>query len=576
MKQYWSVIFLLLVITIARAEDGLNLLRNGNFEEGQSGWFLKGADRCKSEVTLAGQEKFNRSLRLDVTPQAKDMPWSVVLRQAIGAPLQKGKTLKIKVWLRSPEQVQVTTFIEGGAAPYPKTLNATLTLTPQWQEYEIKSECNQDFAPGGANCGFFLSHGKGSVRIGDVRLYQTDKAESPKSDRPKIEPPKTAPPKTETPKVVGPLLAPPEPEAKVEAILANGDFAADLNGWTLPQEQTLIAEVTAPAPGELPAELPNILKLTVQPPASTRLFDPKYLLSQTLTSPLRLGDGLRLLFRARAAQGGQLGVQAGTLGSSAAFMKTLVDISPVFKEYEVRGVCGISTKAGESKISLWNGAREGTIEIAGVRLERVPRVPAGWADAPPIFNLQNLLKTDEFTDATIDPNTRFFQQNVAGWAMQRSDGVMNEVVEAQAGPYTSVLRTTFATGTPGKPIYYNMNQSFRTPPLTGEVFAFKFWARSTGENEVMVIITQQEKRVRAAPGETAPKPRDRQAIQTRITISGGWKEYIVRPDARIIQRILNDPFPTEQGHIMMGFIKPDNTVVEVTGLRLALERPTVP
>ncbi|HEY0075623.1 MAG TPA: carbohydrate binding domain-containing protein, partial [Abditibacteriaceae bacterium] len=134
MKVWFCCLILLLSLAPLNAQEAPNLLRNSGFEEGLSAWFLKGADRVKTEFSVTSHEKFQRALRLDVTPQAKDMPWSVVLRQEIGAPLPKGKQLTLKAWLRSPEKMQVTAFVEGAKAPYVKTLTATITLTPEWQE----------------------------------------------------------------------------------------------------------------------------------------------------------------------------------------------------------------------------------------------------------------------------------------------------------------------------------------------------------------------------------------------------------------------------------------------------------
>ena len=142
----------------------------------------------------------------------------------------------LKVWLRSPEQVQITAFVENAAPPYDKSLTATFRLTNEWQEYEIKGLCKDNMPPGGANCGFFLSHSKGTIRLADVRLFQTDKIEERKLSRPKlsrrkrelqkIEPPKIELPKTNTPPRVQPKTA------VIETLLEDEDFEDGVAGWS--------------------------------------------------------------------------------------------------------------------------------------------------------------------------------------------------------------------------------------------------------------------------------------------------------------------------------------------------------
>lgn len=364
----------LLFCTALRADEvpnGPNLLRNPDFAASLDGWFLKGGDRCKSEVLVAAQEKFSRALRLDVTPLANDKAWSVVLRQSIGAPLQKGKKLTLKVWLRSPEKVQVTAFIEGAAAPYPKTLSSTLTLGTQWQEYEITSECNQDFGPGTANCGFYLSHGKGSIRLADVRLFQSDKAETPKTTSPKVEPPKAETPKVEPTKIIAPPIpglpvaprpdaAPPLQNFNLASLLAAEDFtgaqwdaeAVPLNqtlaGWQVrrdPQTQVEVVDVEAGAAGDFK----KALRLTFTPPE-----DPKkyfgYGIFQPFRTPLLSNQTFVLRFWARSTTQNMLQVMSNqeeklaplapgetrTRINSRGALSAYLPLTPKWTEYTVR------------------------------------------------------------------------------------------------------------------------------------------------------------------------------------------------------------------------------------------------
>jgi hypothetical protein len=150
-----------------------------------------------------------------------------------------------------------------------------------------------------------------------------------------------------------------------------------------------------------------------------------------------------------------------------------------------------------------------------------------------------------------------------------------ELVEAQAGPYRNALRLTFAPPDASKPIGYGFSQHFRTPPLTGEVFAFKFWARSTVENSLHIIADQSENYKKTAPGEKPTPPRRRSILSSTVPINADWNEYTVRPTRRMLQTLRQDPFPTVAGSCNISFFQGAG-VVEITGFRLALERPAEP
>ena len=581
--------FLFLVSSSAYAADAPNLLRNNQFEKELDGWFLKGADRCKSEATVTSHEKFQRALRLDVTPQAKDMPWSVVLRQTVGAPLQKGKQLVLKAWLRSPEQVQITAFVENAAPPYDKSLTATFRLTSEWQEYEIKGLCKEDMPPGGANCGFFLSHSKGTIRLADVRLFQTDKpVEAPQIEAPKIEPPKVelpviTPPKVETPpieppKIEPPIITPPTPAQVVEPLLEEEDFERQLTSWTLPENGTLKAEIAAANAGELPEQWTRVLKLSSDVPFDMATLRQRTI-SQKLIAAVAPGNGLQVKFWARGPRGARMDVRVGTSTNPAMLMGAQLDIKTEWKAYELRSIARTSLGAGQGQLSLVNGAVEGPLEIAGLQMERVSNVPRDWADAPPVFNLENLLQSEDFANGRWDANSKYMQQTVSGWPLMKAPGVTPEIVEADAGPYKSALRLTFNPPDPNKPLYYSLFQPFRTPPLTGEVFAFKFWARSTTENQLQIIVDQSEKRAPTPAGQTPDRAtplKHRTALMNYVPVSGDWREYTMRPDARLLKQLREkQDFSTEIGTCRINFMKPASTF-EITGFRLALEQPAEP
>ncbi len=579
--------FLFLVASATYAADAPNLLRNNQFVKELDSWFLKGADRCKSEATVTSHEKFQRALRLDVTPQAKDMPWSVVLRQTIGAPLQKGKQLVLKAWLRSPEQVQITAFVENAAPPYDKSLTATFRLTNEWQEYEIKGIIKEDLPPGGANCGFFLSHSKGTIRLADVRLFQTDKPEDtikveppritpPKAELPKVEPPNIEPP-VQLPKIEPPVITPPKPAQIVESLLEDEDFERNLNGWTLPVNDTLKAEVVAAMPGELPEPWTRVLKLSSDgeaDPLNTR----QRIITQKFAASIAPGDGLLVKFWARGPRGSRVSVQAGSTGAPSLLLLARLDVSAEWKAYEARSISHTALRAEQAQLALWNGAIGGSLEIAGLQAERISNVPRDWADPPPVFNFENLFFAPDFSNARLEQDNPRLAQFPAHWQVALRPGVKAEIVDTEAGPYNNALRLTFTPPEPPdpkQPFGFGIFQSFRTPALTNEVFALKFWARSTNGTRLYINLSQTEKTPPPAPGERPKSSRSRTAIGADFPLTAEWREYTFRPDAAILRKIQQDPFVSVNGSCAIFFREPKGTV-ELTGFRLALERPAEP
>lgn len=570
-----TLLALLFCFSSAYALEAPNLLRNEQFAQGLESWFLKGADRCKSEVTVTSQEKFPRALRLDVTPQAKDMPWSVVLRQTIGAPLQQGRQLIIKVWLRSPERMQVTAFVENAQAPYTKSLTNSFTLTPEWKEYEIKGECKENIAPGGANCGFFLSHGKGNIRIAHVRLYQTDRQnEAPKTEQPKIEQPKIEPPKTEATKIETKPVTPTKTRQIVEPLLEDEDFERQLEGWTLPEDGTLKAEVVAATPDELPKQWTKVLKVSSQLP-----FEPGFYQQRTFTQKIVLaiekGDGLQLKFWARAPQANasqanapqasKLYVSARSAATPNALLNVALDVTPKWKAYDLRSIARNNVNDAHGRLNFVSGAVNGPLEIAGLQMERHTGVDPEWVVPPPVFNHENLLDNGDFTDNAPKKNGNGPVKYFGKWTVFTM-ACQPEIVAAETPLYKSALRLNPLLDAP-RPMPIRIEQDVDTPPLLAvDGLVLRFWARSTMGARIDCNISRhylEPQNVNSFIRKTAASARE------AIVLSADWKEYEVPMVNK--QHLPNAPETTRMAALLFTIYPAPQSAVEITGIRLAVE-----
>ena len=555
-SRFFPALVLLFGACVVQAADAPNLLRNNNFNSGLESWFLKGADRCKSEVAATAQEKFQRALHLQVQPQAKDVPWSVVLRQTIGAPLQKGQQLTLKIWLRSPEQAQVTAFVENAAPPYNKLLTQTFALTNDWHEYEIKAECPENITPGGANCGFFLSHGKGNIYLADVRLFQTDK--------------ETPPAKIEAPKTEAPRATSPKPSRIVEPLLEDEDFEHQLEGWTLPEEGTLKAEIVAATLGELPQEWTKVLKISSALP-----FEPAFYPQRTLTQRIVLSvapqDGVQLKFWARSPQNCKLYVSARSTKTNALLLNEALNITPKWKEFDLRKIMRNAINDAAGRLSFMVGAVNGPLEIAGLHMERLTNVPDKWDDPPPVFNYENLLDNGDFTDNQPKINTNGPLKVFGRWLVF-TNSCEAEIVAAETEIYKSALRLTPVVGAQrAAPI--RVDQDLKTPPLgAADILVLRFWARGTNGDRLSCDFMRrylQRQNTNSFTSKTASSTRQ------VVALSADWKEYEMplaakepRPDA---------PEKTTLGGLSLTIYPafPAPGAIEITGVRLAIQ-PTAP
>ena len=167
-------------ITIIREDLLLNglpalsspsVLKNGDFVKDLADWDgLAPSDRCKTQFFDVKDLRFPRYLNVVTTPHVEDKAWSVAARQSIAAPIKKGETVVVRVWLRSPQSGKVAVIVEQSKAPFAKILDNVLRLTPEWKQYEVRGVAAQAFAPGSTRLSLYMAFEPLTVEIANVQL----------------------------------------------------------------------------------------------------------------------------------------------------------------------------------------------------------------------------------------------------------------------------------------------------------------------------------------------------------------------------------------------------------------------
>ncbi|MBW3638212.1 MAG: endo-1,4-beta-xylanase, partial [Armatimonadetes bacterium] len=352
-----------LVIWPARAQTPDNLLVNPAFAEGTTGWRVPNSEKGRSSVVDAQIGPYTKALRVEVKPAPDDKQWAVVLRQIVNAPLKKGEPLTFRVWVRSPNIAKTYAFVEPMGEPYVKSLEKVFDLTPAWQEITVSGAAREDYAAGGTSTGLQLAFGTGTVEITGVRLVRGTAAQTAAPMAPVAN--------------VAPLPA--APTVAGASLIQNGDFAAPLQGnWfgggKLPPQMEIV-------PAQV-GSFSKALRLSVAAPADSRPWDSR--LAQKVDVPVKKGDVIYIRAWVRSPQSGPIGMfyqmVADPFTKSA---ERIFKLTPQWTEYKFSGVATQDFAPGESLFEFHVGQTNGTVEIAGVRVENLgPTLPADLEITP--------------------------------------------------------------------------------------------------------------------------------------------------------------------------------------------------
>lgn len=160
-----------LFIAVSRANDAPNLLVNGDFSQGITGWTLEGADRTKSEFFRVEGQDFKKALRVVVTPKAGDQRFTVKLLARPPVTLQASKIYRLSAWFRSPDHADVT--FKAMRGPGLKNYSEVdARLNGQWQFVSFGLSPETTLPNGEYAIAVDLSARPATIEIADVRMQE--------------------------------------------------------------------------------------------------------------------------------------------------------------------------------------------------------------------------------------------------------------------------------------------------------------------------------------------------------------------------------------------------------------------
>lgn len=297
-------------------------------------------------------------------------------------------------------------------------------------------------------------------------------------------------------------------------MLQNGDFSQNLQAWTLPNAQKATASVVE-ATGA--GANTKAVRFQITPVEGDKLW--AIVLRQPINAPLKKGDALSFEVWLRSPQ--SLKTFAFLEAKDVNYTKSLekaLELSPAWKEYEVRGVAKGDYAAGETSFGFHLGFGAGTIEMTGLQLQTGAAVAAPLA---PVENVVQLPVAPVGVPATLDapqtlvPNGDFSAPLEGNWRAAGTVAPTLEIVDAKIGGFSRALRAQITT-TPGMNAWASRLTTERTASAIekGARLGVRFWARSPQSLQIAAIYQMAD----------APNTK---VIFRNLTLSPEWKEYRV-------------------------------------------------
>ena len=336
--------------------EPVNLLSNGTFLRGDSGWEFngegEGATAKTPEVKLPEPAR-GGVYRASVAPRPGADAWSTALRQTIKKAVKKGQNLIVSLWLRSPQSVPVGIVVEGPAPDYAKSILEVVDTSPQWKQFTVRGQSAQDYDDGQVTLQLQLARGTGDIEIADVQLFDPDA------------PQQTAQRSTATPQ-------------QPQSLLKNSDFSApDLTAWkgfgALDDANARLKAALVPADTKVVGSA-HALQLNSDPAPEMQPWNLK--ISQPIDQLIGDGDAIYARVWLRSPDNARAGIifeQAAAPNTKD--INSQVQLTPQWKEFRFAGIAHRAFAPGESQFNVFVGYGKGTIEIANLRLENYGAAP---------------------------------------------------------------------------------------------------------------------------------------------------------------------------------------------------------
>ncbi len=328
-----------------------NLIANGAFSEGTRGWELNLNAGSRARVIDTDAGRPSRALRVFAVPAEDDVPWAILVTRDVDGFIDQGDRLRIQVWLRSPEACRATVYLEIPEAPWSKPLVETLALSEEWKEYTVEGRSDGGYGPGDLKIGFHLGHDRGTIEIGEVRVFDLDLTAAEQVGRATLENPRG---------LIAEDNPPDEPTANWSASRGAGKLtvqtlSVDIGGYT-----EAVRLISSPEPDQPVWELSW---------------------GQVCTGYVRRGEAV--YFRAWMRSPESCRVTLVYEMADDPYTKSIdqtVRLTPEWREYRFMGRAKRSFRPGQAQAKFFLGHDAGTVEIAGIRVDNCGDTPASAFD----------------------------------------------------------------------------------------------------------------------------------------------------------------------------------------------------
>jgi len=118
--------------------------------------------------------QWGKALRVEV-PGRNAQAWTTAVSVPINRAVHAGDRLVLAFWARLEQGENGATTaslpynaVQLSGAPYTAVFSGGVTVTPQWQMFEINGQASRDYADGALNVAIHLATGRQTIDIGPV------------------------------------------------------------------------------------------------------------------------------------------------------------------------------------------------------------------------------------------------------------------------------------------------------------------------------------------------------------------------------------------------------------------------
>jgi hypothetical protein len=129
---------------------------------------------AQSSVRNDGSVQGGKALRVQV-PGRSAQTWDTAVAVPINRAVHAGDQLVLAFWARLEQGENGATSaslpynsVQLAAAPYTAVFSGPVTVTPQWQMFEIHGQANRDYAADALNVSIHLATGRQTIDLGPV------------------------------------------------------------------------------------------------------------------------------------------------------------------------------------------------------------------------------------------------------------------------------------------------------------------------------------------------------------------------------------------------------------------------